>query len=191
MDSTAVLTQTLRATIAERGPIPFREFMAAALYHPEHGYYSSGRAAIGRGGDFITSVSVGRLFGTLLARRDSHVLVSARAAFLPIRKDGKATFWPVIFNYQSYEKHPAVLTIMVTREGTSMTVIDNARDTVTEAYFNPPGTNGAKQFVPDLKGNKITPRLAVRYKPSEEASVYASYTKGYKAGVLDVDVRQE
>jgi len=61
-----------------------------------------------------------------------------------------------------------------------------ARDTVTDAYFNPPGSNGAKQFVPDLKGNKITPRLAIRYKPSEESSVYASYTKGYKAGVLDV-----
>lgn len=43
--------------------------MAAALYHPEYGYYSSGRAAIGRAGDFITSVSVGRLFGTLLARQ--------------------------------------------------------------------------------------------------------------------------
>ena len=55
--------------MAERGPIPFCEFMAAALYHPEHGYYASGRAAIGRGGDFMTSVSVGRLFGTLLARQ--------------------------------------------------------------------------------------------------------------------------
>jgi SAM-dependent MidA family methyltransferase len=43
--------------------------MAATLYHPEHGYYSSGRAAIGCSGDFITSVSVGRLFGTLLARQ--------------------------------------------------------------------------------------------------------------------------
>ena len=59
----------LRARIAQRGPIPFREFMEAALYHPEHGYYSSGRAAIGRRGDFITNVSVGALFGRLLARQ--------------------------------------------------------------------------------------------------------------------------
>jgi SAM-dependent MidA family methyltransferase len=43
--------------------------MDAALYHPEHGYYTSGRAGIGRGGDFFTSVSVGPLFGTLLARQ--------------------------------------------------------------------------------------------------------------------------
>jgi SAM-dependent MidA family methyltransferase len=65
----ANLTQVLQAEIASRGPVSFREFMAAALYHPQHGYYSSGRAAIGRAGDFITSVSVGRLFGTLLARQ--------------------------------------------------------------------------------------------------------------------------
>jgi SAM-dependent MidA family methyltransferase len=41
--------------------------MEQALYHPEHGYYSSGRAAIGRKGDYFTNVSVGPLFGQLLA----------------------------------------------------------------------------------------------------------------------------
>ncbi len=41
--------------------------MEQALYHPSHGYYSSGRAAIGRGGDYFTNVSVGPLFGRLLA----------------------------------------------------------------------------------------------------------------------------
>ncbi len=41
--------------------------MEQALYHPEHGYYSSGRAAIGRHGDYVTSVSVGALFGRMLA----------------------------------------------------------------------------------------------------------------------------
>ena len=63
------LIEILRSEIAAKGPIPFREFMTAALYHPEFGYYASGRATIGREGDFITSVSVGRLFGTLLARQ--------------------------------------------------------------------------------------------------------------------------
>jgi SAM-dependent MidA family methyltransferase len=41
--------------------------MEQALYHPEHGYYSSDRAAIGRRGDYFTNVSVGPLFGQLLA----------------------------------------------------------------------------------------------------------------------------
>jgi SAM-dependent MidA family methyltransferase len=41
--------------------------MEQALYHPEHGYYASDRAAIGREGDYFTNVSVGPLFGQLLA----------------------------------------------------------------------------------------------------------------------------
>jgi len=57
----------IREKIARGGPMPFRDFMELALYHREHGYYSSGRAAIGRKGDFFTSVSVGSLFGELLA----------------------------------------------------------------------------------------------------------------------------
>jgi hypothetical protein len=65
---------------------------------------------------------------SLLADRDTHVLVSAQAAFLPIPAEGEAEFNPVIFNYQSYQGDPAVLTIVATREGTSATIIDNVRD---------------------------------------------------------------
>lgn len=65
---------------------------------------------------------------SLLAPRDTHALVSAQASFLPIPKSGKAEFNPVLFNYQSYAGDPAVLTILATREGTSVTVIDNKRD---------------------------------------------------------------
>jgi hypothetical protein len=65
---------------------------------------------------------------SMLAKRDSHMLVSAQACFLPIPKSGTAEFNPVIFNYQSYSGDPAVLTILATREGTSVTVIDNKRD---------------------------------------------------------------
>jgi hypothetical protein len=65
---------------------------------------------------------------SLLAPRDTRVLVSAQACFLPIPKSGKATFNPVLFNYQSRKGDPAVLAILATREGTSVTVIDNERD---------------------------------------------------------------
>lgn len=61
------LAEILHAEIALGGPVPFRRFMERALYDPIHGYYAAGRAAIGRAGDFITSVSVGPLFGRLLA----------------------------------------------------------------------------------------------------------------------------
>lgn len=63
------LAQEIAQEIARSGPIPFRRFMERALYDPAHGYYASGRAAIGRGGDFFTNVSVGPFFGRLLAEQ--------------------------------------------------------------------------------------------------------------------------
>jgi SAM-dependent MidA family methyltransferase len=53
--------------IQREGPLTFATFMETALYDTEYGYYGSGRAQIGSQGDFVTSVSVGPLFGTLLA----------------------------------------------------------------------------------------------------------------------------
>ncbi len=64
-----VLSAIIRAETAASGSIPFRRFMELALYHPQHGYYTSGRARVGRAGDFFTNVSVGSLFGRLLARQ--------------------------------------------------------------------------------------------------------------------------
>ena len=63
------LAALLRARIARDGPLRFADFMAAALYEPGLGYYARGTRQVGRGGDFFTSVSVGPLFGQLLARR--------------------------------------------------------------------------------------------------------------------------
>lgn len=64
----------------------------------------------------------------LLADRDGKVLVSAQACFLPVPQQGKATFNPVLFNYQSTPGNPAVLAIVATRQGTSATVIENNQD---------------------------------------------------------------
>ena len=63
------LAEAIRQEISRRGPIPFRDFMERALYDPGYGYYGSGRARVGRSGDFFTNVSVGPLFGQLLARQ--------------------------------------------------------------------------------------------------------------------------
>ena len=59
----------IRRQIATHGPVTFKWFMQQALYHPDYGYYGGGRARIGRKGDFYTSVSVGRLFGELMAKQ--------------------------------------------------------------------------------------------------------------------------
>ncbi|HEY1582493.1 MAG TPA: SAM-dependent methyltransferase [Chthoniobacterales bacterium] len=67
MEGNEELIYEIRDGIRRRGAVPFSWFMEQALYHPEHGYYSSGRCAIGRRGDYFTSVSVGPLFGRLMA----------------------------------------------------------------------------------------------------------------------------
>jgi SAM-dependent MidA family methyltransferase len=68
-----VLIDFIRSEIRNRGPVSFTWFMRQALYHPEHGYYSSGRCAIGRAGDYFTNVSVGPLFGELLAAQFAEI----------------------------------------------------------------------------------------------------------------------
>jgi SAM-dependent MidA family methyltransferase len=52
--------------IRRGGPVTFARFMELALSTPGCGYYERPRK-IGRGGDFFTSVSVGPVFGELLA----------------------------------------------------------------------------------------------------------------------------
>jgi hypothetical protein len=102
--------------------------------------------------------------GKLWAKRDTHVLVSAQHAFLPVPKEGQAKFWPVIFNYQSTKKNPAVLTILVTRQGTSMTIIDNDRDTLggdswgQRLYFNNAGERAPliAERLADVKAAGVT-----------------------------------
>lgn len=60
-----------------------------------------------------------------------------------------------------------------------------SRDKVVDAYWN-------RQFVatevpvPSISNDKFTPRAVLRYKPTDQTSIYASFTKGYKAALLDV-----
>ncbi|MCC7070726.1 MAG: hypothetical protein IT383_05350 [Deltaproteobacteria bacterium] len=80
--------------------------------------------------------------GNLLAKRDTHFLVSAQHVFVPLPAEGKIEFNPVLFNYQSYQGAPAVLTLLVTRQGTSATVIENRTEDAPQQawgqqlYFN-------------------------------------------------------
>lgn len=76
--------------------------------------------------EYLTTPSSLKGSGSLLAKRDTHFLVSAQHVFVPLPKEGKAEFNPVLFNYQSSPGNPAVLTMLVTREGLSVRVIENA-----------------------------------------------------------------
>ncbi len=48
--------------------MPFEEFQRAALYHPEHGFFSKGELRSTKAGDFLTSPEVSPMFGETLAR---------------------------------------------------------------------------------------------------------------------------
>ena len=57
------LEETLCARIARVGPITLAEYMTEALYHPDHGYYTTGQP-LGR--DFTTAPEISQMFGELV-----------------------------------------------------------------------------------------------------------------------------
>jgi len=63
----------LQEFLAQRlasGPLPASEFMALALYHPEHGYYRHHEGPWGfEGKDYYTALDIGPLLGEALAWR--------------------------------------------------------------------------------------------------------------------------
>src|SRR5258708_26731395 len=49
------------------GDLSFRDFVELALYHPEHGYYATHAARVGKGGDYVTSPSLSPVFAYALS----------------------------------------------------------------------------------------------------------------------------
>lgn len=116
----------------------------------------------------------GQATSLLAPQRDSHVLVSAQACFLPVPKEGLAEFNPVLFNYQSRTGDPAVLAILATREGTSVTVIDNQRDQFQAGetwgqrlFFN---ANGERASLTGQRRSEFVMEQHSLPKPSETSS---------------------
>ena len=69
MAETTALEPLLKQRIAAQGgQIPFVDYMAACLYEPGLGYYTSPGRKVGAEGDFYTSSNVNAAFGRLIAR---------------------------------------------------------------------------------------------------------------------------
>jgi SAM-dependent MidA family methyltransferase len=69
LTDSAPLVAELRRRIEHDGPITFRDFMEAALYHPKWGYYRTTPQATTAHGDYVTSPEVHPVFGALVARQ--------------------------------------------------------------------------------------------------------------------------
>ncbi len=63
------LLEAISEEIETSGPVTFARFMELALYHPELGYYATGRRGPGRGADFLTAPESHPIFGWAVARQ--------------------------------------------------------------------------------------------------------------------------
>jgi iron complex outermembrane receptor protein len=63
-----------------------------------------------------------------------------------------------------------------------------SRDKITDAFYfaGPLQGGGGLTRVPGVDDDRLTPRLVVRHALNDRSSVYASFTRGYKAAVLNV-----
>jgi hypothetical protein len=114
--------------------------------------------------------------GNLLAKRDTHFLVSAQHVFVPIPKKGKAEFNPVIYNYQSSVGNPAVMTILASRQGASVSVIENSGgDQSLQGW--------GQQLFFNNEGQKTT--FTAERKSDVKARIEAGQATAQDAGALD------
>lgn len=76
-EHSARLCDCIRTDIrAQGGSISFHRYMELALYEPGLGYYSSGAAKFGKGGDFVTAPEISPLFARCLARQCRQTLAA-------------------------------------------------------------------------------------------------------------------
>jgi hypothetical protein len=114
--------------------------------------------------------------GDFLAPRDTHMLVSAQHVFVPIAEQGNIEFTPVIYNYQSERRRPAVLTFLVTRQGTSVVAIENSgKDSIEDSY--------GQQLYFNNKGQKTT--LTAERRSTVAARIEAGQATEQDAGALE------
>ncbi len=69
-----MLEQRIIARIQDKGPMPFVDFMEAALYTPKLGYYANDAEKFGEQGDFTTAPNISPLFAHCVAKQCQQVL---------------------------------------------------------------------------------------------------------------------
>ncbi len=71
------LGHVIQQAIAQNGGwISFADFMHAALYTPNLGYYAGGARKFGHGGDFVTAPEISPIFAQTIARQAGQILTA-------------------------------------------------------------------------------------------------------------------
>jgi iron complex outermembrane receptor protein len=111
--------------------------------------------------------------------RDTYIVSAALGApppYSPFGGSSTTTYSYAGFVDLTYEISPKLFVTAGGRYG---------HDEVKDAYYISQVTQ-ARIPAPDYPTNKFTPRVVLRYKPTDMSSLYASYSRGYKAGILNV-----
>ena len=108
--------KTLISEIHKNGPLTFAEFMNIALYDNENGYYTSGRAEIGKKGDFYTSPHVHSAFGEVIANfiiKAEKYLSSSDLTVIEIGSGKGYLAYDILNHINSALKHPVNLNYII------------------------------------------------------------------------------
>ncbi|MGF1616346.1 MAG: class I SAM-dependent methyltransferase [Acidimicrobiia bacterium] len=95
------LKEHIRTKVLDAGPMPFEEFMALALYHPD-GFFGGERLRSEKAGDFLTSPEVSPLFGQTLASYVSaeHRRIGDPFAFYEVGSGSGSLLRPLLEEYE-------------------------------------------------------------------------------------------
>ena len=110
--------------------------------------------------------------------RDTYIVNAAFSPppYIPFGGSSTTTYSYAGYADMTYEITPKLFLTAGARYG---------HDEVKDAYYKIQFVQ-TKVPAPDYPTSKLTPRVVLRYKPTDMSSLYASYSKGYKAGILNV-----
>jgi len=97
--------------------------------------------------------------------RDEVILTSAQTCLLPCEEGKSTNFCVQLYNYQSYTSNPAVLTILVSNQGTSIQTLSTNKD---KLYFNYQGN--AYDFKAERLADIRTKRTGVKQQAVKKVS---------------------
>ena len=181
------LVDELRARITASGPITFRDFMAAALYHPRHGYYPTHAEAMTRGGDYLTSPEVHSIFGVLVAKQIIEIweAMGAPARFDIVELGGGGGLLARDIIRRACREPEFAHALRYTIVETSAALIERQRRTVAEADDTGIGVAWATELPVSIDGCVLSneffdalPVHRVRREGDALLEVYVTYERG-------------